>query len=97
MIIYLIFFNKTVLGVLIMFFDLVMTTQVTIMVTLLAMLGGAYSFTSMKSAEPVEYQSSVATPAVYCFMAALIYAYVNFKYPLGSDTLMAGQYPKVLC
>ena len=45
MIIYLIFFNKTVLGVLIMFFDLLMTTQFTFMVGLLAMLDGAYFFT----------------------------------------------------
>lgn len=79
-----------------MFFDLVMTTQVTFMVSLLAMLGGAYYFSLMKSAVPVEFQSSVATSAVYCFMAALMYAYMNFKYGLGTDTLKAGRYPTVL-
>ena len=79
-----------------MYFDLVMTTQVTFMASLLAMLGGAYYFTLMKSAVPVEYQSSVATSAVYCFMASLMYAYMNFKFGLGTDTLKAGQYPTVL-
>ena len=77
-------------------FDLIMTTQVTFMVSLLAMLGGAYYFTLMKSAVPVEFQSSVATSAVYCFMASLMYAYMNFNYGLGTDTLKAGQFPTVL-
>ena len=79
-----------------MHFDLVMTTQVTFMAALLAMLGGAYYFSLMKSAVPIEYQSSVATSAVYCFMASLMYAYMNYKYGLGTDTLQAGQYPTVL-
>lgn len=77
-------------------FDLIMTTQFTFMAAFLAMLGGAYYFSLMKSAVPVEYQSSVATSAVYCFMAAIMYAYMNFKYGLGTDTLKNGQYPTVL-
>lgn len=77
-------------------FDLIMTTQFTFMAAFLAMLGGAYYFSLMKSAVPVEYQSSVATSAVYCFMAAIMYAYMNYKFGLGTDTLKNGQYPTVL-
>lgn len=44
-----------------MYFDLIMTTQFTFMASLLAMLGGAYYFSLMKSAVSIEYQSSVAT------------------------------------
>lgn len=77
-------------------FDLIMTTQFTFMAAFLAMMGGAYYFSLMKSAVPVEYQSSVATSAVYCFMAAMMYAYMNYKFGLGTDTLRNGQYPTVL-
>ena len=77
-------------------FDLIMTTQFSFMASFLAMLGGAYYFTLMKSTVSVEYQSSVATSAVYCFMAAMMYAYMNYKYGIGTDTLKNGQYPTVL-
>jgi sensory rhodopsin len=77
-------------------FDLIMVTQFTFMAAFLAMLGGAYYFSLMKSAVPVEYQSSVATSAVYCFMAAIMYGYMNYKYGLGTDALKNGQYPTVL-
>lgn len=77
-------------------FDLIMTTQVTFMAALIAMLGGAYYFSLMKSAVPIEYQSSVATSAVYCFMAAIMYGYMNYKFGLGTDTLKSGQYPTTL-
>ena len=77
-------------------FDLIMTTQFTFMAAFLAMMGGAYYFSLMKSAVPVEYQSSVATSAVYCFMAAIMYAYMNYKFGLGTDALKNGQYPTVL-
>ncbi len=77
-------------------FDLIMTTQFTFAAAFLAMMGGAYYFSLMKSAVPVEYQSSVATSAVYCFMAAVMYAYMNYKFGLGTDTLKNGQYPTVL-
>ena len=50
----------------------------------------------MKSAVLVEYQSSVATSAVYCFMASLMYVYMNYKFGLGTDILKNGQYPTVL-
>jgi sensory rhodopsin len=79
-----------------MHFDLIMTTQFTFMAALLAMMGGAYYFSLMKSAVPVEYQSSVATSAVYCFMASIMYAYMNYKFGIGTDTLKAGQYPTTL-
>ena len=77
-------------------FDLIMTTQFTFMAALIAMLGGAYYFSLMKSTVPVEYQSSVATSAVYCFMASIMYAYMNYKFGLGTDTLKNGQYPTSL-
>lgn len=77
-------------------FDLIMTTQFTFMAAFLAMMGGAYYFSLMKAAVPVEYQSSVATSAVYCFMAAMMYGYMNYKFGLGTDTLKNGQYPTVL-
>lgn len=79
-----------------MHFDLIMTTQFTFMASLLAMLGGAYYFSLMKSAVPIEYQSSVATSAVYCFMASIMYAYMNYKFGIGTETLKAGQYPTTL-
>lgn len=79
-----------------MHFDLIMTTQFMFMASLLAMLGGAYYFSLMKSAVPIEYQSSVATSAVYCFMASIMYAYMNYKFGIGTDTLKAGQYPTTL-
>ena len=79
-----------------MHFDLILTTQFTFMASLLAMLGGAYYFSLMKSAVPIEYQSSVATSAVYCFMASIMYAYMNYKFGIGTDTFKAGQYPTTL-
>ena len=77
-------------------FDLIMTTQATFMASLIAMLGGAYYFSLMKNTVPLEYQSSVATSAVYCFMAAIMYGYMNYKFGLGTDTLKNGQYPTTL-
>lgn len=76
--------------------DLIMTTQFAFMASLLGMLGSAYYFSLMKSAVPVEYQSSVATSAVYCFMASIMYAYMNYKFGIGIDTLKAGHYPTTL-
>jgi sensory rhodopsin len=77
-------------------FDLIMTTQFTFMAAFLAMMGGAYYFSLMKSAVPLEYQSSVATSAVYCFMAAVMYAYMNVKFGIGTDGLKNGHYPTIL-
>lgn len=57
------------------------------MAAFLAILGGAYYFTLMKNTVSIEYQSSVVASAVYCFMAAVIYAYINYKYGVGSDAL----------
>lgn len=79
-----------------MHFDLIGLTQFTFMASLLAMMGGAYYFSLMKSAVPLEYQSSVATSAVYCFMASIMYAYMNYKFGVGTDTLKAGNYPTTL-
>lgn len=50
----------------------------------------------MKSAVPIEYQSTVATSAAYCFMASTMYAYMNYKFGIGTDTLKAGHYPTTL-
>lgn len=66
------------------------------MAAFLAMLGGVHYFSLMKSAVPIEYQSSVATSAVYCFMASIMYAYMNYKFGIGTDTLKAGHYPTTL-
>ena len=73
-----------------------MTTQFSFMAVFWQYLGGAYYFTLMKNTVSIEYQSIVVTSAVYCFMGAVMYAYINYKYGVGSDALKNGHYPTVL-
>jgi sensory rhodopsin len=73
--------------------DLVMITQYSFLVAFIGMLGGAFYFSMMKSTMPLSYQSSAATSAVYCLVAAMVYGYMNYKYGIGTDTLRNGQYP----
>ena len=77
-------------------FDLIMATQFSFMVAFLGMLGGAYYFALIKSTLPIEHQSNAVTSSVYCLMAALMYALINYKYGIGTDTLANGDYPTVL-
>jgi sensory rhodopsin len=77
-------------------FDLIMATQFSFMVAFLGMLGGAYYFALIKSTLPVEHQSNAVTSSVYCLMAAIMYALINYKYGIGTDALAKGDYPTVL-
>ena len=77
-------------------FDLVMATEFSFLVAFLGMLGGAYYFALIKSTLPLEHQSNAVTSSVYCLMAAVMYAYINFKYGIGTDALANGDYPTVL-
>jgi sensory rhodopsin len=77
-------------------FDLVLATQFSFMIAFLGMMGGAFYFTLMQSTMPVERQTVAVTSAVYCLMAAVMYAYINYKYGIGTDALKNGQYPTEL-
>ena len=74
-----------------------MTTQVTLIVSLLDLLGGACKLTLIKNSVPAVYKSSVATSAVYCFMTALMYFYMNYKNGFFSDILKVRRYPTMIC
>lgn len=77
-------------------FNLVLATQFTFMVAFLGMMGGAFYFTLMKSTLPVERQTVAISSAVYCMMAAVMYAYINYKFGIGTDALEKGLYPTEL-
>ena len=77
-------------------FDLIMATQFSFMVAFLGMLGGSYYFALIKSTLPVEHQTNAVTSSVYCLMAAIMYAIINYKYGIGTDALAKGDYPTVL-
>jgi sensory rhodopsin len=77
-------------------FDIIMATQFTFLMAFLGMAGGAYYFALIKNTLPLEHQSNAATSSVYCMMAAMIYAYINYKYGIGTDALAKGDYPTVV-
>jgi sensory rhodopsin len=77
-------------------FDLVLATQFSFMVAFMGMIGGTFYFALIKSTLPVERHSVAVTSAVYCLMAAVMYAYINFKYGLGTEALREGKYPTEL-
>jgi sensory rhodopsin len=77
-------------------FDLIMATQFGFLMSFLGMAGGAFYFSLIKNTLPLDSQSNAATSAVYCFMAAMMYALINYKYGLGTDALLKGDYPTVL-
>jgi sensory rhodopsin len=77
-------------------FDLTMATQFTFVMAFLGMAGGAYYFALIKNTLPLEHQSNAATSSVYCMMAALVYAYINYKYGIGTDALAKGDYPTAI-
>jgi sensory rhodopsin len=77
-------------------FDLIMATQFSFLMAFLGMLGGAFYFAQIKSTLPIDHQSNAVTSAVYCLMAAVMYAVINYKYGIGTDALAKGDYPTVL-
>ncbi len=77
-------------------FDLILATQFTFMVSFMGMLGGAFYFALIQSTLPVDKQNVAVTSAVYCMMAAVMYAYINYKFGIGTDALRNGQYPTEL-
>jgi sensory rhodopsin len=77
-------------------FDLIMATQFSFLMGFLGMTGGALYFALIKGSLPLESQSNAATSAVYCFMAAIMYGIINWKYGIGTDALSKGDYPTVL-
>jgi len=77
-------------------FNLVLATQYAFLVSFVGMAGGTLYFALAKSTVPIEYQSSNATSAVYCFVAAIVYGYMNYKYGIGTDALANGSYPTEL-
>jgi sensory rhodopsin len=77
-------------------FDLIMATQFSFLMGFLGMAGGALYFALIKNSLPMDSQSNAATSAVYCFMAAIMYAIINYKYGIGTDALSKGDYPTVL-
>jgi sensory rhodopsin len=79
-----------------MHFDLVLATQFSFLVAFLGMLGGAFYFTLIRDTLPVPQQKVAVTSAVYCLMATVIYAYINWHYGIGTDALRQGQYPTVV-
>lgn len=79
-----------------MHFNLILATQFTFLIAFVGMIGGAFYFTQIKSVLPQEFQSSAITSAVYCLMAATVYAYINFHYGLGTTALEEGLYPTQL-
>ncbi len=79
-----------------MSFNLVLATQYSFMVAFVGMLGGAIYFAQIKTTMAPEYQNTAVTSSVYCFMAAIVYAYINYKYGIGTDALATGHYPTEL-
>ncbi len=79
-----------------MHFDLIMATQFSFLMGFLGMAGGSLYFALIKNSLPLDSQSNAATSAVYCFMAAIMYAFINLKYGIGTDALSKGDYPTVL-
>jgi sensory rhodopsin len=77
-------------------FDLIMATQFSFLVSFLGMVGGAYYFALIKDTLPLDHQTNAVTSSVYCLMAAMMYAYINYKYGIGTDALAKGDYPTVL-
>lgn len=77
-------------------FDLILATQFSFMVAFMGMIGGTAYFALMRATLPLEKQSVAVTSAVYCLMAAVMYAYINYKFGLGTDTLRQGKYPTEL-
>jgi sensory rhodopsin len=76
--------------------NLVLLTQYTFLIAFVGMLGGSMYFALMKSTLPPEHQSTAATSSVYCFIAAVVYGYMNYKYGIGTDALANGFYPTEL-
>lgn len=74
-------------------FNLVLVTQYSFVVAFVGMAGGALYFALMKSALQPEFHSVAATSSVYCFVAAIIYGYMAFRFGIGTDTLQNGVYP----
>jgi bacteriorhodopsin len=77
-------------------FDAIMVAQFTFLMAFIGMAGGAFYFALIASTLTVERRNVAVTSAVYCLMAAMAYAYINYHYGLGTDTLKNGQYPTVL-
>ncbi len=77
-------------------FDLVMATQFTFLIAFIGMLGGAFYFTLIQGTLPVDKQNVAVSSAVYCMMAAVMYAYINYKFGIGTDALKNGQHPTEL-
>jgi sensory rhodopsin len=77
-------------------FNLIMATQFSFLVAFLGMLGGTFYFSQIKSTLPIEHQSNAVTSAVYCLMASMMYAFINYKYGIGTEALAKGDYPTVL-
>jgi sensory rhodopsin len=77
-------------------FDLIMATQFSFLVSFLGMVGGAYYFALIKDTLPLDHQTNAVTSSVYCLMAAMMYAYINYKYGIGTDAMAKGDYPTVL-
>ncbi len=77
-------------------FDLILVTQFSFMVSFMGMVGGTFYFTLIQRTMPPERQSVAVTSAVYCLMAAIMYAFINYKYGIGTDALRNGDYPTVL-
>lgn len=77
-------------------FDIIQATQYSFLIAFLGMLGGAFYFAQIKSTLPLEHQTQAVTSSVYCLMAAVMYAVINWKYGIGTDTLRSGDYPTVL-
>jgi sensory rhodopsin len=77
-------------------FDLIMATQFSFLVAFLGMVGGAYYFALIKDTLPLDHQTNAVTSSVYCLMAAMMYAYINYKYGIGTDAMAKGDYPTVL-
>jgi sensory rhodopsin len=77
-------------------FDLIIATQFSFMIAFMGMMGGTFYFALIKSTMPPQQQNVAVTSAVYCLMASVMYAYINVKYGIGTDTLRNGDYPTVL-
>jgi sensory rhodopsin len=79
-----------------MHFDMILATQFTFLMGFIGLMGGTFYFAQIKSTLPLEHQSNAVTSAVYCFMAAIMYGIINWKYGIGTDALAKGDYPTVL-
>jgi sensory rhodopsin len=77
-------------------FDLILVTQFSFMVSFMGMVGGTFYFTLMQATMPPDRQTVAVTSAVYCLMASIMYAFINYKYGIGTDALRNGDYPTVL-